>query len=197
MHAPHSAPAHMRFSWVPQGGRAAFTLLELMVVIAIIAIGAAVILPEMKGTYGDAQLRAASRELIDALTLASSQAVTFNRTHRFALQSQGHYAVEKQTGHRGSEKTFAPVKDVTGAAGKFDERLRVELRKSTEEPDPSISAPTAPRQEADERSPWVLFYPDGTADPAEFRITDAFGATLTFRLNPITARVELREPDQP
>src|SRR5438876_3050066 len=41
-----------------------FTLIELMVVIVLLGILAAMIIPEMKGTYQDAMLRSASRELV-------------------------------------------------------------------------------------------------------------------------------------
>src|SRR5262245_4257470 len=43
----------------------AFTLIELMVVVALIGILSAMIIPEMRGTYEDALLRSSSRQLVN------------------------------------------------------------------------------------------------------------------------------------
>ena len=62
-----------------------FTLIELMVVVVLIGILTAMIIPEMKGTYGDALLRSTSRDLVNVFNLAYSRAVTLNQTHRVRL----------------------------------------------------------------------------------------------------------------
>ena len=62
-----------------------FTLIELMVVIALIGIMTAMILPEMKGTFEDARLRAASRELVNVFGAAYSRAVSVNQVLRVRL----------------------------------------------------------------------------------------------------------------
>ena len=64
---------------------AAFTLIELMVVMVLIGIMTAMILPEMKGTYEDALLRSTSRELVSVCSLASSHAVSVNQAYRLRL----------------------------------------------------------------------------------------------------------------
>src|SRR5512141_2261447 len=58
-----------------------FTLIEMMVVIILIGILTAAIIPEMRGTYQDALLRATSRELINEFGLASSRAISRNQVH--------------------------------------------------------------------------------------------------------------------
>ena len=52
--------------------RLGFTLIELMVVIVLVGIMAAAIIPEMKGTYEDALLRSATRELVGVCSIAAS-----------------------------------------------------------------------------------------------------------------------------
>src|SRR5664279_4654959 len=83
---------------------AAFTLVELMVVMVLIGIMTAMILPEMKGTYEDALLRSTSRELVSVCSLASSHAVSVNQAHRLRLALQTcHYSIERRVSNRGAE----------------------------------------------------------------------------------------------
>ena len=51
-----------------------FTLVELMVVIALMGIMAAMIIPEMRGTYGDALLRSGARSLSEVSTFSANVA---------------------------------------------------------------------------------------------------------------------------
>src|SRR6266446_1993484 len=59
-----------------------FTLMEIMVVLVLLAIMAAVIIPEMKGSFEDALLRSNARKLADVFNLAYSRAVSLNQLHR-------------------------------------------------------------------------------------------------------------------
>src|ERR1041385_3078026 len=78
------------------GPHRAFTLVELMTVIAIVGIMVAMIIPEMRGTYEDALLRSASRDLVNVFEIASSRAISLNQLHRVALDTQsGRYVVER------------------------------------------------------------------------------------------------------
>src|SRR6266496_3350704 len=75
-----------------------FSLVELIVVLMLIAIMMAMILPEMRGTFGDALLRATARKLVDVVNLASSRAITLNQVHRVWLdRKHTHYHVEGTT----------------------------------------------------------------------------------------------------
>src|SRR6476620_25132 len=60
-------------------GRAAFTLIELMVVITIIAVVSGVMVAEMSGTFEGELLRTDARKLIDACDAASSRAIAVNQ----------------------------------------------------------------------------------------------------------------------
>ena len=62
-----------------QGG---FTLMELMLVLTLIAIMAAMIVPEMKGSMEDALLRSSARKVVDVFNLTYSRAVSFNQLHK-------------------------------------------------------------------------------------------------------------------
>ena len=91
----------------------AFTLIELIVVVVIIAILSGVIVAEMGGTFQDALLRSSSRQLISVFSVASSRAISLNRLLRVRIdRATGRYAVEKHA--RGDE--FIPRPRIFPAA---------------------------------------------------------------------------------
>ena len=171
--------------------RRAFTRIEMVVVVVLIAVMAAMIIPEMKGSFDDALLRSTSRDLINVFDLASSRAVSLNQSCRVELDTQsGRYFVEREI-RGGVQENYVPLKDVSGAEGKLDSRIAVEMSPPDEaSPDnpPDNSAPEAVSPSA------ISFYPDGTADAMEIRLRDQAGFQMVLRLNPITARVHLSEP---
>jgi type II secretion system protein H len=168
-----------------QARKRAFTLVELMTVIVIIAIMTALIVPEMKGTFQDALLRSTGRELVDAIELSSSRAVSLNQTVRLDLDAAtGRYELARKTHHNGVEE-FEPLKDVAGANGKWDTRVSVRI---VQQEDASDEATATNQVSA------LMFNPDGTADNALIMLKDRAGFQLALRLNPITSRVSIIEP---
>ncbi len=168
--------------------RAAFTLIELMVVLIVIAIMSAVIIGEMSGNFQDALLRASSRQLISVFNLASSRAVSINRLHRVRFDRvSGSYVVEKHD--RGDN--FVPARDVPGSEGALDSRISIRIQEpgeiETPEPDMQTERPERATDNA------VNFYPDGTTDGREIELRDREGFGLALRISAITARVQIVE----
>lgn len=157
----------------------AFTLIELMVVLALIGILTAMVIPEMRGTYEDALLRSSGRELVDVFSLASSRAVTINQTQRVRLDpGSGRYAMERRVRAGQGDNSFAPVKDIAGSRGKIDERVSMELRRPMEGlPEGADQGEGAPPDTADQILPdtSIDFYSDGTADNREIILQDRDG----------------------
>jgi type II secretion system protein H len=182
-----SSKFNVHCSAFPSSSRA-FTLVELMVVVALIAIMTAMISPEMRGTYEDALLRSTSRELIEAFNLAHSRAVSFNRPHAVRIQpTTGEYRIEKRVRLQGEEE-FVPLRDVIGSEGKLDSRIKVEFRLP---PELSADESAAPEPPPDALDPSITFFPDGTADAKEVLLEDRQGFRLLLRMNPTTSRVRI------
>jgi len=175
----------------------AFTLIELMVVLVLIGILSAMIIPQMKGVYGDALLRASGRELVNVFELAYSQSVSLNQIHLVRMdQNTGRYAIERQVRSRGRQPEFAPLKDLSGSSGKLDDRIQVVVRPLEENTagNPGLEQSSLHSEDAQTRpSGVVAFYPDGTADGAEVLLRDRAGFGLRLQIDPITARIKLDE----
>jgi type II secretion system protein H len=168
----------------------AFTLIEMMTVIVIIGIMTAMIIPEMKGTFEDALLRATARELVNAIELASSQAISLNQHLRVRLDPTAkRFSIERRV-HEGRLEEFAPLPDVSGSAGELDKRIAIEIRRPGAESSNASGAGAAPTQDTAEP---ISFYPDGTADAAMILLKDRAGFRLGLRVNPITSRVNIVE----
>lgn len=189
-----------------------FTLIELIVVIVLMGILAAMIIPEMRGTYGDAVLRAGGRELADVCSIASSRAVSFNQVHRVHVDpATRRFRVERRV--RGLDRVpmFVPLKDVSGSEGQLSEHVTVRIQPASDTSEPGLSESTSPAGsdvdgsrepgretdpgsgESAERVPsqGLSFYPDGTADRGEILLRDSEGFGLVLRINPVTARVRV------
>lgn len=184
----------MRRDIAKNAQRRGFTLIELMVVLALIGIMTAMIIPEMRGTFEDAVLRSTGRELANVFNLAYSRAVTVNQLQRVRFEtSTGKYIVEKRARAGVGESGFAPVRDLPGGEGKIDSRITMELRRPGEGlSDGSDQGDSmVPKDEMPVRDQAIAFYPDGTADAGEILLQDRDGFRLALRINPITARVNI------
>jgi len=178
--------------------RRAFTLIELMVVIALIGILSAMIVPEMRGTYEEALLRSTSRHLVNLCSLASSRAISLQQIRRVRLDpTRGRYVIEKPAPRARTGDEFVPDREVADSEGELDTRIAIRFQRpaaNPEEPE-GPQEKTSAGPEANELAGEVIltFHPDGTADAGEIQLRDRQGFGLLLRLSPATARVRVRE----
>jgi len=152
---------------------AGFTLIELMVVVVLIGILSAMIIPEMKGSFGDALLRSSARDLVSVFTYASSRAISLNQIQRVRFEPAGRYVVDLPPRRGGKETPTLSAKDVPAGEGTLDARISLRILRPEDEradgSEGSEGAPEAldPGPGQDRSSPAaILFYPDGTAGAA-------------------------------
>lgn len=179
-------------------GRRAFTLIELMVVIALLGILTALIIPEMRGGFQEALLHSTARKLVDLFHFAGSQAITLNHAQRVRLDRKNNrYLIEPTT--REAEGAAAPAHAVStpGGNGELDPRITIEIRSPDEDaqtsPDEGPSLVSGADLGTRKRDDLIAFYPDGTADAVEVRLKDQQGFRVLLRINPVTGRVRITE----
>jgi type II secretion system protein H len=175
-----------------------FTLVELLVVVVIVSIMSVAIIGEMRGTFQDALLRSASRELAGACNLASSRAISVNRPHRIRLDDVAHRWFLERSRRGGTD--FYPARDVPANSGALDSRIAIHIfEPGVNSPDDAGGAPSGsqdafPSAGADEA---VTFYADGTADTRQIELADRDGFHLALRINPVTSRVQITAMEHP
>lgn len=188
---PRTAHSRAPSSVQASSDESGFTLVELMVVLVLVGITAAVMVPEMKGTLEEAVLRSASRQLIDTFHQAYSRSVSLNQTHRVVLQeSTGRYRIERALPSLEVEPEFVLAHEAAGAEGEIDQRISMRVRKTEEQP---ASGRDGSGEAEPQRTPANAFdfYPDGTATEGAVVLRDRQGIGLTLRIHPVTARVRV------
>jgi hypothetical protein len=158
----------------------------------LIAVMAALIVPEMRGSFEDAVLRSSGRKLIDVLDLTYSRSVSLNQMHRLRFDRYtGRYVIEKQVGDGQDDSDFEPATDIAGFSGQIDPRISIDLQKSQEEQTDDSDAESD--EPVDKPLDAICFYADGTADSRNILLRDRMGFQLALHVNPNTGRVSVLE----
>jgi prepilin-type N-terminal cleavage/methylation domain-containing protein len=152
-------------------GRPGYTLLELVLVLALVGILLGLAYPSLEGAYSHYQLKAAADEVRAAWVRARSRAVEDGRAYRFAIvPGHGNFRVAPD-GDAYWGGGGPPGDDPTGPAFLLEDALPRGLRftSGSDGPAPAWadSGDSALPPEAVAPNQWVktaVFLPDGTAD---------------------------------
>jgi Tfp pilus assembly protein FimT len=134
-----------------QSSSAAFTLLELVLVMVVICTALAVAAPSMRGWSRGSRLRDAGDQFLALTRLARSQAVAESRVHRLYVDpASGRYWVAAQEGQQ-----FVPIGSSLGQVFVLPEDLVIELT--------GLEAQSSSME-------FIEFHPTGRTWPARVRI---------------------------
>jgi prepilin-type N-terminal cleavage/methylation domain-containing protein len=170
--------------------RRGFTLLEVLLVLVVIVMLAAMAYPSIEAMYSDVRLNAAADQIRAAWADARGKAIEEGRPYRFAVQPDGQYRVAPD----GAD--FWNGGDTPAAATSSDTPplvLEDSLPKGVTFADGGINGGNADPSAGDS-GPWqtiVRFLPDGTAsqDVEIVFQAESGGRPLSLRLRGLTGSV--------
>jgi len=160
----------------------AFTLIEVMVTVLVIAVLSTLMLPSFMGSFQKTALNTATQDLTTALRYLQHQAVLTGRPHRLVLIAQDPssglttYHAQAAAVDLDEAKDFLPlthglVKPTTLPQGIALSRFITNLSPAEGQP------------------PAVHFYPDGSADAVVFQFQGEHGQTHSVLIEPTAGRV--------
>ena len=166
---------------------AAFTLIEVMVVVVVIGVLSAAVLPSLGGPLAKRRLSGAAGDLHLAVRHLQEVAVLNRRTCRLLLQpasdgEAGRYAAEFAEVELDAESAFSTLKDAALPATTLPAGVRFGDFQLAADAD---AAPGVPRGGAA-----VRFFADGTADAAVLPLTDG-RAVWSVLVSPNNGRARL------
>jgi len=192
--------------------RGGFTLMELMVVLTILVLLAALTAPAFTRQYHEAKLRSAARDLVALMNYGRSQAVVEGTTYRLNIDRDGgrlwitYYDIqdtEAQASGKGKPRDQQPqfVEDnsVLGASRKLPSEvtlreLQLGDRALSQLSDEALQAIRGEQGLLNEEgTPYISFTPSGTTDGARVLLENDYEDRLVVTLDAITGRTQILE----
>ncbi len=184
-----------RASVILQSRRSAYTLIEIVLVLALLVAMSAMVLPELRGPIARQRLVSAAETIRAAWNNARSDATMTGEIHLFRYEPDtGNYAVQRWI-NADTSSSSGPGPGSTTAS---DEQLSLpdEVRFIVgEQFDARADYAAAEMSGADTGSaPSVMFYPDGTTSTVELEIANVYDTRVRISLRGMTGVVTTSRP---
>lgn len=159
------------------GARAGFTLLELVVVLAVLAVITAAVVPLYANSLSYVRLRAARNDFVSLLAYVQERAVSESMQYRVCLdEREGEYWVEQflgaKKGKKDKETEYEAVESAWGAKRTFPTNLKLDRFKG----------PKSHEGHAGSRQKYIACYPNGASDQAELIFRDTKSRKRAFKV---------------
>jgi prepilin-type N-terminal cleavage/methylation domain-containing protein len=158
------------------GSRRGFTLIELILVMALLVIAVSFVTPHLQGFFRGRTLQSEARQIISLMHNGQSRAVSGGVPMRLWFDAQNKkYGLEEEPGFND--------KDPDAVEFTLNENLRIEIP----DDDPSTTQPAVATTVEDNSEhaamPKITFQPDGSiadTSPRTIRIVDSAGPVLSL-----------------
>lgn len=157
-----------------------FSLLELIVVLALVSVIAGMVAPMFGSTMSSIQFRNARNDLIGLIQFVQEMAVRDSREYRVYLDKKENlYWVERLVEQKGTVKVFEPVKEFWG------EKTRL--------PDYIELTQVRARKSRGSNEQYIGCYPNGASDEARVTIQDKRrrGRLMRLEVSGVLGRVDV------
>ncbi len=171
----------------PQAGGApagnGFTLLELVVVLALIAILTGMVVPVYGGSMASMRMRSAQSDFISLIEFVQERAITDAREYRLYIDKEENtFWVMYMTGVEEGEKVFTEETREYGRLREFPEQLTVDRVKA--------------RKDRERSAYFIACYPNGACDIARVDLLDARNRRqrTTIETTGVVGKLEVETP---
>lgn len=152
-----------------RGAYDGFSLMELIVVLTLVTVIAAVVVPLYGSSMAQVQLRDARNSFVSLITHVQERAVAESLEYRIYIDDkEGAYWVMRLAGMDKDEKVFKPVSGEFGRKMFFPPYLRVDRVRA--------------RKDRDRRAYYIACFPNGASDRATVSFRDERNRSRAFRV---------------
>ena len=149
--------------------RTGFTFLELVIVLALLAIITSIIVPVYVRSMNGIQMRSARNSLIGTLRFIQELSVKESREYRLYIDVKNNlYWVTRLAKVVDGEKKFEPVEETWG--------------EKTQLPSQFVITNLKARKERGEKALFIACQPNGASDKAEISVRDDHGGSKKYKI---------------